>query len=124
MARVDADVMGVVEGDLVEVRSRRGHIVVPARLGGIEPGGVFVPFHYGDEGDGSGDPPTAANRPTMSGWDPGSKQPPFKYAPVAIRPLSPAGRRGARPGVTHLAGRSSGDRVADREPVGAGRGER
>src|SRR3954453_3912076 len=111
MARVDADVMGVVEGDLVEVRSRRGHIIVPARLSGIEPGLVFVPFHYGDEGDRDGELPTAANRLTMSGWDPVSKQPHFKYAAVSIRPVAPAGDRTADQGVTHLAGRSTGDRV-------------
>ena len=65
------------------MRSRRGHVIVPARLGGVEPGVVFIPFHYGD--DGEAEEPTAANRLTISGWDPVSKQPYFKYAAVAVR---------------------------------------
>jgi ferredoxin-nitrate reductase len=82
LAEVDAVRLGVVEGDEVEVRSRRGRVVVPARLGGVEPGVVFIPFHYGD--DGSDDHATAANRLTISGWDPVSKQPHFKYAAVSV----------------------------------------
>jgi anaerobic selenocysteine-containing dehydrogenase len=131
MARVDAEALGVSEGELVEVRSRRGHVVVPVVLSGIEPGVVFIPFHYGDEGDGTGEPPTAANRLTMSGWDPVSKQPHFKYAAVAIRPVAPAGDRESPPPTTKLAGRNgdgrpAGSRRAAEEPapVGAARDER
>jgi anaerobic selenocysteine-containing dehydrogenase len=83
IADADADALGIAEGDLVEVRSRRGHVVVPARLGGVEPGVVFIPFHYGDDSDE--DRPTTANRLTISGWDPVSKQPYFKYAAVSLR---------------------------------------
>jgi len=82
----DAAALGVVDGDLVEVRSRRGSVVVPVHLGGIEPCVVFMPFHYGDD-DGEESEPTAANRLTMSGWDPVSKQPHFKYAAVAVDPV-------------------------------------
>ncbi|HEV7810108.1 MAG TPA: nitrate reductase [Candidatus Limnocylindrales bacterium] len=108
MAKADAERLGIVDGDLVEVRSRRGHVVVPAHLTGIEPGVVFVPFHYGDEGDASGAAPTAANRLTMSGWDPVSKQPHFKYAAVSIRPVAPVGDRARGSGPTALAGRRPG----------------
>ena len=101
LSEADASSLGIAEGDLVEVRSRRGHLVVPARLGGIEPGVVFVPFHYGD--DGGEDAATAANRLTISGWDPVSKQPHFKYAAVAIARVGPDdGRRDETP----LAGRT------------------
>jgi anaerobic selenocysteine-containing dehydrogenase len=131
MARVDAEALGVSEGELVEVRSRRGHVVVPVVLSGIEPGVVFIPFHYGDEGDGTGEPPTAANRLTMSGWDPVSKQPHFKYAAVAIRPVAPAGDRESPPPTTKLAGRNGDGRRAESRraaeepaPVGAARDER
>jgi ferredoxin-nitrate reductase len=82
IADADAADLGIEEGDLVEVVSRRGRVVAPARLGGIEPGVVFMPFHYGD--DGTATSPTAANRLTMSGWDPVSKQPHFKYAAVRL----------------------------------------
>jgi ferredoxin-nitrate reductase len=85
MADADARRLGIDEGDIVEIRSRRGCSEAPVRLGGIEPGVVFMPFHYGDEGDG--DEPTAANRLTLTGWDPVSKQPHFKYAAVNVQRL-------------------------------------
>ncbi len=82
LAEADARDLGVADGEVVEVVSRRGRIRVPARVSGIEPGVVFVPFHYGDwdapDRDG------AANDLTLTGWDPVSKQPHFKYAAVRI----------------------------------------
>jgi anaerobic selenocysteine-containing dehydrogenase len=107
LAESDAASLGVAEGDLVEVRSRRGHVIVPARLGGIEPGVAFLPFHYGD--DGTEDEPTSANRLTISGWDPVSKQPHFKYAAVSIERV---GSGEARVAETPLAGRTSGEQLA------------
>jgi ferredoxin-nitrate reductase len=79
----DASRLGIAEGDEVEVTSRRGTACAPARLSGIEPGVVFMPFHYGDW-DAPGRQ-QAANRLTITGWDPVSKQPHFKYAAVAVR---------------------------------------
>ena len=81
--RGDAERLGIEEGDVVEVKTRRGSVRVPARLTGIEPGVLFIPFHYG-----SWDDPemrTAANELTISGWDPVSKQPTFKYAAASLR---------------------------------------
>jgi ferredoxin-nitrate reductase len=80
--RGDAEMLGIGEGDVVEVRSRRGAVRVPARLTGIEPGVVFIPFHYGtfDAPDAA----TAGNELTITGWDPVSKQPHFKYAAVHL----------------------------------------
>ena len=122
MARADADELGLVDGELVEVRSRRGHVIVPVRLTGIEPGVVFIPFHYGDEGDESPEPPTAANRLTMSGWDPVSKQPHFKYAAVSVQPVRPANERRQAGAPTDLAGRRPrGERPSRRTPVGTAR---
>jgi anaerobic selenocysteine-containing dehydrogenase len=115
MAASDAEALGVADGALVEVRSRRGRLVAPVVTGGIEPGVVFIPFHYGDEGDESGEMPSAANRLTMSGWDPVSKQPHFKYAAVAVRPVRSGAEQIAE---TPLAGQR------EREPVGAGRIDR
>jgi anaerobic selenocysteine-containing dehydrogenase len=82
--RGDAERLGVDEGDLVEVRSRRGFVRVPAHLSGIEPGVVFIPFHYGTWDALDADAPTAANELTITGWDPVSKQPHFKYAAVRL----------------------------------------
>ena len=79
----DAARLGIREGDMVEVESRRGRISAPARIGDIIAGHVFVPFHYGywDESDRS----RAANELTMTEWDPVSKQPYFKHAAVRVQ---------------------------------------
>jgi anaerobic selenocysteine-containing dehydrogenase len=119
LADVDAARLGIDEGDPVEVRSRRGKVVVPARLTGIEPGVVFIPFHYGDDTDGG--PPTAANRLTLSGWDLVSKQPHFKYAAVALRPVGTAREASPEGAGNALAGSSARHRHAD---VAAARGTR
>jgi ferredoxin-nitrate reductase len=78
----DAATYGIAEGDMIEVLSRRGKVIEPARIGGIEPGLVFIPFHYGywDKDER----PRAANELTITEWDPVSKQPHFKYAAVKI----------------------------------------
>ncbi|MEY2548278.1 MAG: hypothetical protein QOD64_860 [Verrucomicrobiota bacterium] len=83
LAAEDAKTHGIAEGDMVEVESRRGKMRARARVGDIEPGCVFVPFHYGywdDEGT-----PRAANELTLTTWDPVSKQPQFKCAAVRVR---------------------------------------
>ncbi|MDX6554424.1 MAG: hypothetical protein QOD86_619, partial [Miltoncostaeaceae bacterium] len=84
--------LGVLEGDLVRVESLRGALEGRARISGIRPGMVFVPFHYGywDRGDGVGPSgaPRAANELTITAWDPVSKQPAFKVAAVRVRRLA------------------------------------
>ncbi|MEY2562853.1 MAG: hypothetical protein QOH88_1046 [Verrucomicrobiota bacterium] len=79
----DAKALGAVDGDLLEVESRRGKLRAAARIGEIEPGCVFVPFHYGYWD--AVDEPRAANELTLTGWDPVSKQPFFKFAAVRIK---------------------------------------
>jgi anaerobic selenocysteine-containing dehydrogenase len=82
IAPSDAAGLGITEGDFIKIISRRGEIQVRARIGDIEPGHIFVPFHYG-----YWDSPErlrAANELTLTGWDPISKQPHFKYAAVRI----------------------------------------
>jgi anaerobic selenocysteine-containing dehydrogenase len=78
----DAAKYGISEGDMVTVASRRGKVTERAKIGGVEPGLVFIPFHYGywDNDKRS----RAANELTLSEWDPVSKQPHFKYAAVNI----------------------------------------
>jgi anaerobic selenocysteine-containing dehydrogenase len=83
MSPEDAERLGIAEGDMVQVESRRGSAVAPARLGDILPGHVFMPFHYGYwEGE---DRRRAANEMTMTAWDPVSKQPHFKYSAVRVK---------------------------------------
>jgi anaerobic selenocysteine-containing dehydrogenase len=79
----DARRLGVRQGDLVEIASRRGTVRVRAQVGAIERGHVFLPFHYG-YWDRDGDHGRAANELTLTGWDPVSKQPYFKYAAVRV----------------------------------------
>jgi anaerobic selenocysteine-containing dehydrogenase len=49
--RSDAERLGIEDGDVVEVKTRRGAVQVPARLSGIEPGVLFIPLHYGSWDD-------------------------------------------------------------------------
>ncbi len=98
IAREDADVLRVSDGDLVTVASPRGSITVEARCTGTRPGTVFVPFHYGDldpDPDGpavAAERRRAANELTITAWDPVSKQPLFKGgAAVRITPVERAG---------------------------------
>jgi anaerobic selenocysteine-containing dehydrogenase len=73
--RADAERLGIADGDAVAIRSRRGELLAPARITGIRPGVVFVPFHYADH---------AANELTITAWDPVSKQPEYKVAAVSV----------------------------------------
>jgi anaerobic selenocysteine-containing dehydrogenase len=82
MSSADAERYSLRDGDMVEVVSRRGRIRAVARVGGILDGHVFVPFHYGSWDDASRS--RAANELTLTGWDPVSKQPYFKFAAVRI----------------------------------------
>jgi anaerobic selenocysteine-containing dehydrogenase len=83
LSAADAARLGLLEGDLAEVRSARGSMRGRVRITGVREGVVFIPFHYGlwDRPDG---PPRAANLLTRTAWDPVSKQPPFKTGAVAV----------------------------------------
>ncbi|MEU9687129.1 molybdopterin oxidoreductase family protein [Amycolatopsis japonica] len=85
IAASDAAELGVTDGDLVLVESARGRIEVPARIGRVRPGVVFLPFHYGYWDAGGDGHPRAANELTMTEWDPVSKQPLFKIGAVRVR---------------------------------------
>jgi ferredoxin-nitrate reductase len=82
----DAKKYDIREGDMVEVKSPRGKVIQPAKIGDILPGVVFIPFHYGYWDDPSRS--RAANELTLTEWDPVSKQPHYKYAAVSIRKAS------------------------------------
>ncbi|MEV4642668.1 nitrate reductase [Actinoplanes sp. NPDC049548] len=85
----DAARAGIEEGDLVGVASRRGGIEARARITGIRPGVIFVPFHYGYFDVSPEDrTPRAANELTLTAWDPVSKQPLFKVAAVRVAKLA------------------------------------
>jgi anaerobic selenocysteine-containing dehydrogenase len=92
---VDADPLGITDGDLVAVTSARGEVHARARIGEIRPGVVFVPFHYGywdaAEVAKPDDHHRAANELTATTWDPVSRQPHYKVAAVRVRKLAGAG---------------------------------
>lgn len=85
-----AETLGVADGDLVEVSSRRGAMTLPAHVvNTIRPDTVFIPYHWPGA--------QAANRLTNPALDPTSKMPEFKVAAVRVRAAgghtSPVDRR-------------------------------
>ena len=78
----DAERLGIEDGDWLKVISRRGAAEAPARVGDIEPGHLFIPFHFG-YWDSPGRA-RAANELTLFDWDPLSKQPHYKHSAVRI----------------------------------------
>ncbi|KAI9151419.1 Nitrate reductase [Paramyrothecium foliicola] len=79
----DADKVGVKDGEMVVVRSRRGAAEMKVRVGGIREGQAFIPFHFGNWDSPNGRA-TAANELTMIQWDAISKQPTFKSGAIRI----------------------------------------
>jgi formate dehydrogenase major subunit len=72
----DAATLGIMEGEQVVVRSRRGQIEVAATITADVPKGiVFVPFHFGG---------SAANVLTNPAYDPACRMPEFKLCSVNI----------------------------------------
>lgn len=90
----DAARLGIKDGDFVEIESRRGKIVLKAKVDTItppRPGVVWVPWAFGFLGDmfknrGSQPPGEwTANVVTNEVYDPLSRQPEFKFSAVRIR---------------------------------------
>ncbi|MCQ4042701.1 molybdopterin oxidoreductase family protein [Streptantibioticus rubrisoli] len=73
--------LGVAEGELLAVSSRRGRAVAPARVTDtIRPDTVFMPFHW--------DGPGRANTLTNPALDPTSRMPEFKVCAVRVERAS------------------------------------
>ncbi len=80
MAREDARDLGVADGGMVRVASRRGEIVVAVRVSPkAMPGTVFIPFHFAE---------AAANRLTSDAADPVAGISEFKVCAVRIAPAT------------------------------------
>ncbi|MEU3010377.1 molybdopterin oxidoreductase family protein [Nocardia asteroides] len=110
MSEDDADRLTIGEGDLLEVQTRRGAVRARARISGIRPGVLFLPFHYG-YWDTDGDHDRAANELTRTEWDPASKQPLYKTAAACVRKL--AASSGPAPAPTVGAAAPVGGGVAE-----------
>lgn len=81
----DAAKLGVIEGELVEARSRRGFAHFPARITtAIPPGTVFVPMHWGSLWAEQAE----ANALTHPASCPDSKQPELKACAVQLQPIN------------------------------------
>ena len=74
--------LGVADGDLVRVRSRRGEITLAAAVvATIRPDTVFIPYHWPGR--------QSANQLTQRALDPVSKIPEYKVSAVAIERVGP-----------------------------------
>ena len=115
----DAAVVGISEGDLLEVTSPRGSVKAKARITDIRKGVVFLPFHYGywdtEGGYEPEDAGRAANELTITDWDACSKQPIFKTAAARVEKVSAAD--GPSPAPTTTASRPAGPAAASISPT-------
>jgi ferredoxin-nitrate reductase len=59
----DAEKLEIKEGDLVDVQSRRGAVRLEVKIGEIDEGQIFIPFHFGSI-DGQGAASQAGNELT------------------------------------------------------------
>jgi formate dehydrogenase alpha subunit len=72
----DASALGIVDGEMVKVVSRRGEIVAKAKITEVSPAGVvFLTFHFAE---------SSANLLTNPVFDPVSKIPEFKVCAVRV----------------------------------------
>lgn len=81
---LDAGELGVAEGEVVKVSSRRGEIELKAKLTDkIEKGTLFIPFHFAE---------SAANVLTNPALDPVAKIPELKVCAVRVEKLKQGGK--------------------------------
>jgi formate dehydrogenase major subunit len=74
----DAARLGLRDGAMAKVASRRGEVVLRARVTErLRPGTVFIPFHFRE---------AAANLLTIDALDPYAKIPEFKFCAVRVAP--------------------------------------
>jgi anaerobic selenocysteine-containing dehydrogenase len=77
MSPEDAKRLGLAEGDLVRIASRRGTVMAPMHVdSGLRPGLVFLTLHFPDQ--------VATNELTVDAVDPRSGTSEFKAAAVRV----------------------------------------
>jgi predicted molibdopterin-dependent oxidoreductase YjgC len=78
--QTDAQKLGVCDGDLVSITSRRGHVAAKAMITDITaPGSVFMTFHFRE---------TPTNSLTNPAIDPVAKTPEYKTCAVRVDKIS------------------------------------
>jgi assimilatory nitrate reductase catalytic subunit len=81
--------LGIVDGSLVRVASRRGGMVMRVRASSdLRPGDAFVAMHWGGRFTAG----AGTNSFTLGAIDPHSKQPELKHAAVRLEPFAPKWR--------------------------------
>lgn len=81
----DAKHYSIQQGELVQVSSKWGEIVVRAKVGySINKNSVFIPMHWNDQFAGN----AVVDRLVNPEVDPVSGQPEFKHTPVNIKPYT------------------------------------
>ena len=82
ISRKDAKILGIQDGDTVEIASRRGSIEARIRISTkAVTGTIFIPFHYAE---------AAANRLTNAALDPVSGIPEYKVCAVKVSKVAQA----------------------------------
>ncbi|MEY2844397.1 MAG: hypothetical protein RI920_2434, partial [Pseudomonadota bacterium] len=91
----DMKALGLQDGDLVRVRSRRGQVLIAAQASSAQARGqAYIAMHWGSEFLGGRDPQQAGqglagvNALTQPAFCPTSKQPELKHAAVAVEPVA------------------------------------
>jgi len=85
----DADRLGIVDGEMVKVVSRRASVTAPVRIDPeMRPGLTFMAIHHPDQVD--------VNRLTIEAWDPKSGTAEFKATAIRIEKLSRKSEVGSR----------------------------
>ncbi len=75
----DANAMGVVDGEKVKVKSRRGEIMIKAKVTHrVKKGLIFIPFHFEE---------APANVLTIGAYDPIAKIPEFKVCAAQVEKI-------------------------------------
>ncbi|MEW5867873.1 MAG: formate dehydrogenase subunit alpha [Chloroflexota bacterium] len=81
ISTVDAEMLGIRDGDPVRLSSRRGAVVLRAAVGErVSAGVVFIPFHFAE---------AAANLLTIEALDPQARIPEYKACAVQVVPARP-----------------------------------
>lgn len=81
----DARALDIDDGQPVEMTSRRGRAVLPARISDrVRTGQCFAPFHWNDEHGAD----LTVNAVTNDAVDPDSLQPEFKVCAVRLQPVA------------------------------------
>lgn len=75
--------LGVAEGEMVLISSRRGSLEAPVRFDrSLRPGLAFMAIHFPDETD--------VNLLTLDAWDPKSGTAEFKATAIRVEPVTSA----------------------------------